>query len=175
MALLQSYQPCDVADRHHAVRIVHFIENEPQAACRESLGGHLTGSAWIVNQAGDSFLLMHHKKLGMWVQPGGHADGEYDLSAVAFREASEETGLSSIELDAAQIFDLDIHAIPDHQHVPGHLHFDVRFLCRADDAEPLVQSSESHALKWVPSDQLEQFSTEPSLLRMREKWLKRVR
>jgi 8-oxo-dGTP pyrophosphatase MutT (NUDIX family) len=175
LALLRTYVAIDEADRCNAERIVRFIEEEPYAAARETVVGHLTGSAWVVNQAGDSVLLMHHRKLGIWVQPGGHADGEYDVAGVAFREASEETGLDSIEIDSSQIFDVDVHVIPEYRNLPGHLHFDLRFLCRADDAEPLVQSEESYNLRWIALEQLEQLSTEPSLLRMREKWLIRAR
>src|SRR3546814_13926519 len=57
---------------------------------RERLSGHLTASAWLVDARGGHVLLTHHRKLGMWLQLGGHADGDTDLVAVALREARSE-------------------------------------------------------------------------------------
>ena len=75
--------------------------------------------------AGDRVLLAHHRKLGRWLQPGGHSDGDPDTLAVALREAREESGLDVQALDDA-IFDLDLHRIPARDREPAHLHFDVR-------------------------------------------------
>jgi 8-oxo-dGTP pyrophosphatase MutT (NUDIX family) len=60
---------------------------------RERLEGHFTGSAWLVSGDGLRVLLTHHRKLGRWLQLGGHADGDRDLARVALREAEEESGL----------------------------------------------------------------------------------
>lgn len=57
--------------------------------------GHATGSAFVVNQSLDRVLLMHHRKLNRWLQPGGHADGQEDLFQVAWRETLEETGFAA--------------------------------------------------------------------------------
>ena len=47
---------------------------------RARLDGHFTGSAWVVSTDGQRVLLMHHRKLGRWLQLGGHADGDADLA-----------------------------------------------------------------------------------------------
>ncbi len=70
-----------------------FVRSNPDALLRSNLGGHLTGSAWIVDRAHIWTLLTHHRKLDKWLQLGGHADGDPDLLAVALREAEEESGL----------------------------------------------------------------------------------
>ena len=54
-------------------------------------------------------LMTHHKKLNIWVQLGGHADGESDIAQVAMREAHEESGLDDLRLVTPEIFDIDIH------------------------------------------------------------------
>ena len=54
---------------------------------KDNYDGHFTGSAWIVSTDKDKILMTHHKELGMWLQLGGHADGENDLLKVALREA----------------------------------------------------------------------------------------
>lgn len=42
----------------------------------------------------DAKVLLHkHKKLGIWLPPGGHIELEEDPNEAALREAKEETGL----------------------------------------------------------------------------------
>lgn len=170
LSLMADYLPGCARDKENLRLILEFIAREPAAARRETAEGHLTASAWIVNRTGDRVLLLHHKKLNKWIQPGGHADGDWDLAYVAFREASEETGLSSIEIRAEKIFDLDVHLIPAYRGVAAHRHFDLRFVCIADDEEPLVQNSESYALTWIELHEIERYTSEESILRMKRKW-----
>lgn len=132
--------------------------------------GHVTGSAWIINETYDKALLTHHNKLNKWLQLGGHADGDPDIIKVATKEAMEESGLSSLKLLTNKIFDIDIHSIPAYNGIPEHLHYDVRFLFQADESEELIVSSESKTLDWIHFDLLNQFTHKnESILRMSEK------
>src|SRR6056297_1200916 len=88
--------------------------------------GHVTGSAWLVDDSGENVLLTHHRKLDAWLQLGGHSDGDPDTAAVARREAEEESGLA-VELVSRDILDVDVHEIPARKSDPAHFHFDVRF------------------------------------------------
>ncbi|HRE82235.1 MAG TPA: NUDIX hydrolase [Opitutaceae bacterium] len=146
--------------------ILTFIEQHPDCLLRTCLEGHLTGSAWIVNPARTCALLTHHRKLGKWLQLGGHADGNPDLVAVALQEAKEESGLESVQLVSPGIFDLDYHPIPARKDVPAHLHFDLRFLFEADDRVAWRVSEESIDLAWVPLERISTLNPEPSLVRM---------
>jgi len=150
-------------------RFIDFVDNEPRCFERDCWEGHVTGSAWVVNPAQDSLLLTHHKKLNMWLQLGGHSDGDADTQVVALREATEESGLR-VELIKDSILDIDIHEIPARKADPAHFHFDVRFAIQALDDEFIV-SAESMALAWATISDLEQYTTEMSILRMRNKWL----
>ena len=152
-------------------RFGSFINENVDCFDRSNLEGHVTGSAWLVSPDGRQALLTHHKKLGRWLQLGGHSDGEPDMLLVSQREAEEESGLKVQPLDQ-RIFDIDIHEIPARADEPTHLHFDVRFLFRARDLK-FVVSSESHDLRWVDLLNIEQFSNEWSVVRMRDKYLKR--
>jgi 8-oxo-dGTP pyrophosphatase MutT (NUDIX family) len=144
------------------------------AFLRGRLAGHFTGSAWLVDRSGTRVLLTHHRKLGRWLQPGGHADGDRDLARVALREAEEETGLTGLRISSA-IFDLDRHRIPARPDVPAHWHYDVRYVVRAGDDEAFVVSQESHALAWRPVvDIAGDVQADPSLRRMAGKWLVRT-
>jgi 8-oxo-dGTP pyrophosphatase MutT (NUDIX family) len=155
------------------VRVDHirqFVRQHADCLSRSCVEGHLTGSAWIVSRELDRVLLVHHRRLGRWLQPGGHADGEPLLHRVALREAREETGLVSIEIQrtGGEILpiDVDVHRIPRCGAEPAHLHHDVRYLLLADPDERLQVSDESHDVRWFEHAELEKISREESLLRM---------
>ncbi len=140
---------------------------------RQRLAGHFTGSAWLVSADGQRVLLTQHRKLGRWLQLGGHADGERDLAGVALREAEEESGLSALMVERT-IFDLDRHWIPQRKDEPGHWHFDVRFVVRATSSEAFAVGEESIDLAWRRIDDIAADSrADESLRRMAERWLSR--
>lgn len=130
--------------------------------------GHVTGSAWIVNEDNSRVVLVHHRKLGKWLQPGGHCDGETNPLDVAIREAQEETGLEVVPV-TAEIFDIDVHEIPEYWNTPAHNHYDVRFLLRATGSAAPVVSHESHAVKWFSLDEVLELTSEESVVRMVDK------
>ena len=141
---------------------------------RERLAGHFTASSWLVDRSGTRVLLTHHRKLERWLQLGGHADGDRDLSNVALREAEEESGLTGLRVEP-ELFDLDRHWIPERKDVPGHWHYDARYVVHAGENEAYVVSEESHDLAWrsigaILSDP----ESDESMLRMATKWMQRV-
>lgn len=138
---------------------------------RRRLAGHFTGSAWVVSADGQRVLLTHHRKLGRWLQLGGHADGDPDLARVALREAEEESGLTDLVVEPG-IFDLDRHAIPARGAEPEHWHYDVRYVVRATGSEAFAVGEESLDLAWVAVGQIAGDPTsDESLRRMAAKWL----
>lgn len=152
-----------------------LLADEQDPFVRERLAGHFTGAAWLVSADGRRVLLTHHRKLDRWLQLGGHADGDTDLRRVALKEAEEESGLTHLSVDA-DIFDLDRHWIPEHKAVPGHWHYDARYVVRAGSDETFVVSDESHALAWRDiASLLQDASLDESLHRMARKWLMRPR
>jgi len=141
---------------------------------RERLAGHFTASAWLVSGDGLRLLMTHHRKLGLWLQLGGHADGERDPAAVALKEAEEESGLSGLRVEPT-IFDLDRHRIPEYKGVPAHWHYDLRFVVHVGDNEDFVVSDESHALAWREiAAMVDDEGIDPSVRRMAAKWLARA-
>jgi len=142
----------------------------PRSFHRDHLPGHITASCWIVDESKQFTLLTHHAKLNRWLQPGGHADGDENVMAVALREAREETGLKSLSLIGGAIFDIDIHTIPARQDFPAHDHYDIRFLFHASMHEPLTITPESIDLAWKPVKALPILTdNNESILRMAEK------
>jgi 8-oxo-dGTP pyrophosphatase MutT (NUDIX family) len=151
-------------------RFIELVDTHADCFERSCLPGHVTGSAWLVDASGRDVLLTHHRKLDLWVQLGGHSDGDADTPAVAKREAEEESGLE-VELVVPEIFDLDIHTIPARRGEPEHLHFDVRYAFVSRSGRGYVVSDESHDLAWVPIAGIGRYTDEPSMRRMARKWL----
>ncbi|MBP6748093.1 MAG: NUDIX hydrolase [Xanthomonadaceae bacterium] len=143
----------------------------PDPFLRARLAGHFTASAWLVDRAGTRLLMTHHRKLDRWLQLGGHADGDRDLAAVALKEAEEESGLTDLRVEP-ETFDLDRHWIPERGEVPGHWHYDVRYVVRATGSEAFAISDESHDLAWREiAGLLDDASIDPSIARMARKWV----
>jgi 8-oxo-dGTP pyrophosphatase MutT (NUDIX family) len=163
---INRYQPLTSEETAMKQQLITFIQNNPDCFKRTLEIGHVTGSAWIINQEYTHGLLTHHGKLNKWFQLGGHSDGDPDTYAVALREAQEESGLSSLKAISQDIFDIDIHPIPQKGNEPDHLHYDIRFLFTADIKEPFQVSSESHDLQWVKLEGIAQLNPSESITRM---------
>ena len=174
LSLLATYRDRFPDERDRVDQFADFVRRNPDCFERSLEEGHITGSGWIVDASGTRTLLTHHRKLDLWLQPGGHADGENDVLSVAMKECLEETALSGLEPVSEEIFDLDIHGIPARKTEPAHFHYDVRFLFQNRGDEDYVVTEESHDLAWVEMDRLEDYTTEWSMRRMRDKvegWL----
>lgn len=169
LALLECHAAFDADEREHVARTIAFVRKTPLFWPRTTAEGHITASAWIVSHDGGHALLIHHRKLDRWFQPGGHIENDTDLIAAATREATEETGLQHLQLVAPAIFDVDVHPIPGNAKEPGHYHYDIRFAFRTDRDAPLKLSAESKDLRWFALAQAPHWAHEASLLRMARK------
>jgi ADP-ribose pyrophosphatase YjhB (NUDIX family) len=165
-----------------------FVSENPKCFDRSHLPGHITGSALVVNRDLSKVLLTHHKKLSMWLQLGGHADGHYLTHEVAMTEAHEESGLQNLQFFPYEPkifglletprpipFDLDRHLIPANSRDPEHHHYDVRYLLIAEDDNPPVISEESHDVRWFTLDDARHVTQETSMLRQFSKleWIRK--
>ena len=150
---LRLHVPDDGEEARDRDRILEFVRSHADPFDRRIPEGHLTGSAVVVAAAGDRVLLLHHRKLDRWLQPGGHAEpGEAAGDAVALREAIEETGLPGLALHptAPRPLDVDVHDIPARGGDPAHQHLDLRYLIVAPDPAALDPDlAELHEIRWV--------------------------
>lgn len=105
---------------------------------------HVTGSALIVGRRG--IVLLKHRRLGIWVQPGGHVDPGETPWAAAAREASEETGLDVVAVGAGA--DPPLVHVDVHDGGRGHTHLDLRYLFDGGDADPAPPPEESQDVEW---------------------------
>ncbi len=168
--LLNRYEPSS-NEIEAKKNILKFIEENENCFERSLEIGHITGSAWLLNKHGDHALLMHHAKLNRWFQPGGHADGDSDILAVAIKEAKEESGISAIEAVMPDIFDIDIHEIPANKKDKAHFHYDIRFLLKVTSDEELQINEEAHELLWIGKNADKSYLNEDSIRRMHNKWI----
>ncbi len=171
LRLLNDYRYRHPDEADVVQRFRTFVESHPDCFERRLTVGHVTGSAWLVDRAGTHVLLTHHRKLDLWIQLGGHADGNPDPLAVALEEAREESGLGDLEPMGEDVFDLAIHDIPAIGDEPAHQHYDVRFALRVTGSECYTVSRESHDLAWVEIARLGDYTREDSMMRLARKWL----
>jgi 8-oxo-dGTP pyrophosphatase MutT (NUDIX family) len=166
---LRRHLPLDEQEARDRERILAFVERHERPFDRGIPEGHLTGSAITVSADGRTALLLHHRKLDRWLQPGGHGDpGEATGEQVALREASEESGIRELALhpSAPRPLDVDVHEIPARGAEPAHLHLDLRYLVTAPpDAAIAPDLTELHAIRWVPWDEVETLSPDHGLRR----------
>jgi ADP-ribose pyrophosphatase YjhB (NUDIX family) len=163
--LLERLEPLDHVEEAHRSSFLRLLELPGDVTSREHYEpGHVTASAFVLSPDEARLLLIHHGKLHRWLQPGGHCETtDGSAEAAARREALEETGVADLELLAAP-FDVDVHEIPARGASPAHLHFDVRFLFRANN-DALQSGSDALAARWVKLDEVASLESDESVMR----------
>lgn len=156
-----------------AERILRFVAETPDCFRRTHSAGHITGSAWLLNPAGDKALLTLHHNLKRWMQTGGHADGDPDVLRTALREAEEESGIAGIRPLSTGIMDVDIHTIPANprKEEGEHLHYDIRYLLQAPHESYVISDESDDLAWWTPEDfVLRAHETDEAVLRLARLW-----
>jgi len=164
--ILTTYAAPDAAQTRTRDRMVAWIDAHPSDAHKRScLQGHLTASALLMDSTRTRVLLTLHRKLGKWLQLGGHCDGDANLAGVAWRETLEESGITPAAMSAAPI-DVDIHVIPARREEPQHDHLDTRYLMIAPPGARSVISPESIDLRWFTRPEAEAINLDDSVRRL---------
>jgi 8-oxo-dGTP pyrophosphatase MutT (NUDIX family) len=177
IGLLDGFAPADEIEAGHVRGLARLLATATDPFSRRHFEpGHVTASAFVVDPLSRRILLHHHRRLGRWLQMGGHVDEGEDVVNAALREAREESSLADLRLVTDRPFDIDVHAIPAGKGEPGHLHFDVRFLvstARPDDAA--MDLAESLDLAWLDFDEAERRMNAPestrAIAKIRRLWI----
>lgn len=157
--VLRSYYGLFPEETARHVGLASQLSAGDDVLVRSNMTGHVTCSAIVLNRSGTKVLLIHHKVLDKWLQPGGHYEAPGSLWASALREVAEETGARDIEphrwtkFNGGLPIDVDTHPIPANpkKNEGAHWHHDFRFLVVGNEAEPLLaQAEEVHSARWAP-------------------------
>lgn len=154
-------------------RTLLLLASGPGVLDRGARPGHVTASVALVDGAGN-MLLVAHRALGRWLQPGGHLEPGEDVVAAAHREATEESGLSGIVVEPRPV-DIDVHRVAPPSEDP-HEHHDVRFLARVPgDRPPARPDDGAWAVRWVPLPEvIADGDLDPSLRRLARSAVRRL-
>jgi 8-oxo-dGTP pyrophosphatase MutT (NUDIX family) len=156
---LKQIRPADEQERSDIAATIEFISANPNALNMNCEAGHTVGSGLVIHPESRRVLLHKHKKLGLWLQFGGHADYETDVAQVAERETKEECGLSDLQLvslyeDISIPIDVEVQNFDQRKQIPPHYHFDLRFLFVTRMPDSLVVADgESDDFWWIAIDE----------------------
>lgn len=158
---LAAYRPENAQGGTVLARFLAFLDR-PDPFLRRDPDGHVTASAIILRPSEDTILLVSHRKLGGWLQPGGHVEpDDPSVFAAAEREVHEETGVASLDSPRGNaVLDLDVHAIPAFGAEPPHIHYDVRFFLTTEDGGTLAEGA-----AWFDFDAVSRVDRDGSLER----------
>ncbi len=164
--LVTAYQPADKDEQRYRLEMLDLaaVAHDPFDRFQYE-PGHFTASGFVIHPAGDQVLLIHHAKIGAWLQPGGHIDpGDHSPLAAATREIAEETGVKALTPITEAIADVDIHIFPWRADQPEHRHFDIRFAFVATSAA-LASNHEVLEARWVSLQEITELNPDRSVMR----------
>ncbi len=133
--------PVDAREADSIERTLAILEAPGDPFDQRENAHHVTASAFVVSSRG--VLLHRHRRLGIWVQPGGHVDPGETVDVATLREVREETGLDVRHLDPVELFHVDVHPGPR-----GHTHYDLRFVVLSEPLDPTPPPGESPLVEW---------------------------
>ena len=163
---ISNYIPANEQEETDRVTLLNWLGSGADISVRESLIGHLTASAWVVDPARKNVLMAYHKLYDSWAWLGGHADGNFCLSSVAEKEAREESGIKDLHFVSKSPVSLEILTVDGHEkrgkYVPSHLHLNVTYLFEGDPSLPLrCKEDENSGVAWIDVEEIPVRSTEP--------------
>lgn len=130
------------------------VERHPDAMSRACHPDHVTASALIVSADGERVLLTLHRRIGRWLQTGGHCEpDDTTLVGAAQREGLEESGIPDLVVDPVPVL-LSLHEVPSCGPIRPSHHLDVQYVAVAPVGALEVISDESADLAWFGLDDL---------------------
>lgn len=143
---LRAWHPPSHAQAQLRLRYLEHLHEHEDAMWRECRD-HLTASALVVSADRRKVLLTLHRKLGRWLQMGGHCEHEdITLASAALREATEESGIPGLRLSEQPVL-LSRHEVPCGPVRPA-FHLDVQYVATAPAGAVPVIGAESQDVRW---------------------------
>ena len=163
---IRSYNPFNEQETADKNLILRLLGSGEDLSVRSALQAHLTASAWVVSPDRKRVLMAYHNLYNSWAWLGGHADGNWDLAAVAEKEAREESSIGDLKLIHDGIFSLEVLTVAGHEkkgsYVPSHLHLNLTYLFEGNPDLPLrIKADENSRVGWISEWEIAEKSTEP--------------
>ena len=163
---VQHYIPVNEQEQTDKSTFLRWLQRDADISIRENLDGHLTASAWVVNPERTHVLMAYHKLYDSWAWLGGHADGNWNLQAVAEKEAREESGIAHLRPVSEDPISLEVLTVNGHEkkgkYVPCHLHLNLTYLFEGSMDESLrCKPDENTGVAWILMDALADRCNEP--------------
>lgn len=154
LSVLHAWTPPSAEQDAVRRRYLDHLAAEPDGAYRSCFPDHLTAGVLVLAHDLDAVLLNLHGKARRWFAFGGHCEsGDSTLAGAALREATEESGLPSVDLSPTPVH-LSEHPVDFCDPRGPVQHLDVRFAARAPEGGVPVTSAESLDVRWWPIDGL---------------------
>ncbi len=168
-ALIDGYEPLNAEEARYREQMLQLLTAPEPFSRAHFTPGHFTVSAFVLSPERQRLLLIHHKKLGLWLQPGGHLEpADSALESACRREVREEVGIEALSAMIPGIFDIDVHRIPAWKNDAAHCHFDVRFLFVAESAS-FTKSDEVAGARWANLAEMASVTEDESVRRAARK------
>lgn len=156
--VLQRYAKTFSAEHYCTERMRKELASNNFPFSEFGTAAHITASAMVVHRASGSLLLVHHRELRRWIQPGGHLKATELPEEAAKREATEETGLRALRIASWHRrnhipIDIDVHSLPPRHPLSGqpHKHYDFRYVFYSMTQKSCIgQPSEIDGVRWIP-------------------------
>lgn len=119
------------------------------------------------NSKNKEVFIIHHKKSGLWLSPGGHVDKEETLFEALNREINEELGVKEFFGEEPSPFLLTITPI-ENRVQPCKTHYDVWYLLSTDGSNFNIDLAEFHDTKWLAIEEARKIITDKANLKALE-------
>lgn len=136
---------------------------------------HFTATGIVFNSE-RKILMIHHKKLHVWLPPGGHVEENELPDDAVLREIFEETGIrarivsNKRDLSLRDKFcrELEIPFLVYLEDINGdgtHNHIDMIYVCEAVNEDIIQQEAEVRAAGWFTAEEVERLDTYDNVIK----------
>jgi 8-oxo-dGTP diphosphatase len=173
--IVSSIKPIDELENAHVDFVLKWIDSGVEL-CRIQKPAtppiHLVSYFLVFDPKNHAFLLVDHKKAGLWLPSGGHVEQNEHPRYTVTRECLEELGM-----EAAFLFD-EPYFLTVSQTVgstAGHTDVSLWYVLKGNSALPIdFDSEEFHGVQWFDLDDIPYERSDPHMKRFIDKFSQHI-